>query len=150
MSDVINSEHRKRHSHCIFGLFIIPWRQPHADTSHIIRSMSLTYRVLAAVIPVEKSSSATFRSSCEWAAHHSRKAHWPPWGSAQNSRVIQGARMPTSAKGSRQAMSATLHDQTAQARRRCTRRAISSRLCTLIRMRQTTFALVRITQLYQK
>lgn len=45
-------------------------------------------------------------------------------------------------------MSATPHDQTAQARRRCTRRAISSRLCTLIKMRQTTFALVRITQLY--
>lgn len=56
--------------------------------------------------------------------------------------------MPTSAKESRQAMSATPHDQTAQARRRCTRRAISSRLCTLIKMRQTTFALVRITQLY--
>ena len=121
-----------------------------ADTPHIIRSVGLAYRVLAAVIPVEKSSSATFRSSCEWPAHQSRKVHWSPWESAQNSRVIQGVRMPTSARGSKQAMSATLHDRMAQARRRCTRRAISSRLCTSIRMRQTTFALVRTTKLYQK
>lgn len=139
------SIHNRLRRHHGYGLHLRPTSA--MLMPRILSSATLAGNTLAWLIPVEISSSATFRArASDWRTVH---VNLSPWGSGRTSKATVGAHIQTNDRESRPIKSVTLHDRMAQVRKRCTRRATCRGPCTSTRTRRMTFEMVTRLRYFQ-